>query len=247
MASDAFPAGATAMVALAIYDCGPQSDKAVQVATEYLLKASPDTTKEVALQTIFLHRIGKPGAALLRRNLQWLIDAQIKEGPDAGSWSCRKEPVGQRGDGANTAYAILALSVATPAGKDGEATVPNEVWQIARSWLLKSQQDDGGWGIHDRNKTDDRSDDGVRPRRVKGDGTEAEEIPAESGGGRTSSGLAEFPLEHDDESRWRAGVANVLTVLDESGVAGSSKARRPGLACRDARSTAEVAEEGRVL
>ena len=145
-ASDAFPAGATAMVALAIYDSGPQSDKAAQAATEYLLKASPDTTKEVALQTMFLHRIGKPGAALLRHNLQWLIDAQIKEGPDAGSWSYRKEPVGQRGDGANTAYAILALSVAAPAGKESESSVPNEVWQRAQSWLLKSQQDDGGWG-----------------------------------------------------------------------------------------------------
>lgn len=147
MTGDAHQVGAIAMIALAIFDSGPKSDQAVQAATQYLLKTPAKMTKEVALQTLFLQRIGKPGAALQRQNMQWLVDAQIKDGPNAGSWSYRRQgAVESRGDGANTAYAILALSVAAPTDADSDNAVPKEVWQRAERWLLNSQKADGGWG-----------------------------------------------------------------------------------------------------
>lgn len=124
------PEGATALIALALDGGGPNADKAIQAATQFLLKASPKTMKEVALQTLFLHRIGKPGAALLRRDLQWLVDAQITKGSNAGAWSFPQQGRILTGaDGANSAYAILALTVAAPIDSEDEKKLGGRDWK----------------------------------------------------------------------------------------------------------------------
>ncbi len=138
--------GTTALVALALFEDGAESDTAVQNATQYLLKASPNSTKEVALQAIFLQRLGKPGAALYRRNLKWLVDAQIKTGPDAGGWGYQPNPLAARADGANSAYAILALATVVARYPASSDEIPTDVWQRSMTWLLKMQHEDGSWG-----------------------------------------------------------------------------------------------------
>jgi len=139
--------GTTALVALALFEDGAASDTAVQNATQYLLNASPKMTKEIALQTIFLQRLGKPGAALYRRNLKWLVDAQIKVGPDAGGWGYqRRDKVDIAADGANSAYAILALVTVVARYPASSDEIPTDVWQRSMTWLLKMQHEDGGWG-----------------------------------------------------------------------------------------------------
>lgn len=148
MSGDSHGDGATSLVALAMLDTGKDSKRTTEIAIANQLKASPEFTKEVALQTLLLHRAGKPGAQAVVRNLRWLVKAQIKDGPDAGSWSYRQEPVGARGDGANFAYALLALAVAAPAdnAEAEELIVAPKVWQRAQDWLIKNQHSDGGWG-----------------------------------------------------------------------------------------------------
>lgn len=143
---DGYTDGTTALVALALFEDGAASDVAVQNATQYLLKAFPDSTKEIALQAIFLQRLGKPGAALYRRNLKWLVDAQIKVGPDAGGWGYQSNPLAARADGANSAYAILALATVVARYPASSDEIPTEVWQRSMTWLLKMQHEDGSWG-----------------------------------------------------------------------------------------------------
>ena len=142
--------GTTALVALALFEGGEKSDKAVQNAMQYLLKASPTMTKEIALQTIFLHRLGKPGAALRRRNLKWLVESQVKEGPDAGGWGYQHNALGARADGANSAYAILALTTVAARANPNPDEIPDEFWQRSLTWLLSQQHDDGSWGYTSR-------------------------------------------------------------------------------------------------
>lgn len=143
---DGYTDGTTALVALALFEDGAASDVAVQNATQYLLKAFPDSTKEIALQAIFLQRLGKPGAALYRRNLKWLVDAQIKVGPDAGGWGYQSNPLADRADGANSAYAILALATVVARYPASADEIPTDVWQRSMTWLLKMQHEDGSWG-----------------------------------------------------------------------------------------------------
>lgn len=145
-----YAAGTTALVAIALYDAGEKSDQAVQNATQYLLKASPTNTKEIALQTIFFHLPGKPGAALRRRNLKWLVDSQIKTGPDAGGWGYQKNALGSRADGANTAYAIRALTAVASHAENNPDGIPDDVWKWSLTWLLANQRGDGSWGYSGR-------------------------------------------------------------------------------------------------
>ena len=145
-----YAAGTTAMIGLTLFESGVKSDEAVQKAMQFLLKASPSMTKEIALQTMFLHTLGKSGAALRRRNLQWLIESQIKEGSDAGGWGYQRDPVGARADGANSAYAILALTTVASRIESNPDAIPDEVWQRSLDWLLSMQRQDGSWGYTSR-------------------------------------------------------------------------------------------------
>jgi hypothetical protein len=139
--------GTTALVALALFEDGDKSDTAVQNATQFLLNASPNKTKEIALQTIFLQRLGEPGAALYRRNLKWLVDAQIKVGPDAGGWGYqRRGKVDMAADGANSAYAILALATVVARYPASSDEISTDVWQRSMTCLLKMQHEGGSWG-----------------------------------------------------------------------------------------------------
>ena len=145
-----YAAGTTALVAMALFDGGTKTDNAVQNATQYLLNASPTMTKEVALQTIFLHMLGKPHAAQRRQNLQWLVDAQVDAGPGSGAWGYRQVALGLQADGANTAYAILALTTVASREATNPDEIPDEVWQRSLTGLLSMQHDDGSWGYTTR-------------------------------------------------------------------------------------------------
>jgi beta-lactamase regulating signal transducer with metallopeptidase domain len=145
--------GTTALVALALFEDGAASGTAIQNATQYLLNASPNMTKEIALQTIFLQRLGKSGAAIYRRNLKWLVDGQIKQGPDAGGWGYQRSAINGNTDGANSAYAVLALATVVTQNPADSDEIPTEVWQRTMDWLLKTQHEDGSWGYTARGST----------------------------------------------------------------------------------------------
>ena len=133
-----------------MFDSGDKSDEAIQKATQFLLEVSPDMTKEIALQAIFLHKLGKPGAAIRRRNLKRLVDSQIKQGADAGGWGYQNNSLGARGDGANFAYAILALTTIAASDSENSDEIPKELWQRSVDWLLRRQHKDGSWSYTSR-------------------------------------------------------------------------------------------------
>lgn len=146
-------AGTTALAGLALLDGGvPRNDDHLRRATLYLLKAEPKMTKEVALQAMYLDRFSEPGRVICRRNIKWLIDAQIKKGHLAGAWGYQNGAgaINTGGDMANTVFAIRALCELASRDEDNPEFVPADVWQLTADLLVRAQKDDGSWGYTPR-------------------------------------------------------------------------------------------------
>ena len=55
--------------------------------------------------------------------------------------------------GANTAYAILALTAVASHADTNPDKVPDDVWKWSLTWLLSNQRRDGSWGYSGRGAT----------------------------------------------------------------------------------------------
>jgi hypothetical protein len=114
-------------------------DPVVRQSLTYLRGLELEKTYTVSLQTMVLAAAEpKKDMVLIGRNVRWLEQNQIKEGPRRGAWSYP----GPGGDNSNAQFAVLALYDAQRAG----AQVSRETWELAYDYWRRTQNDDGSWG-----------------------------------------------------------------------------------------------------
>jgi hypothetical protein len=132
--------GVTALCTLALLNSGvPVDDPVVRQALTYLRGIELDKTYTVSLQTMVLAAAEpKKDLLLIRRNVRWLEQTQVKEGQRKGAWSYP----GPGGDNSNSQFAILALYDAQRVGVE----VSRETWERARDYWRSTQNEDGSWG-----------------------------------------------------------------------------------------------------
>ncbi len=140
--------GVTSLVVLALLAAGEKTDSAaIQQGLDWLRAFGPEqlrSTYAISLQTM-VFAAAEPGKdeARIRRNVEWLEEAQIKLGENPsrpGSWSYAQSKVRQ-GDNSNSQYALLALHTASEAGIPVKPTV----WALSRAYWELSQRRDGSW------------------------------------------------------------------------------------------------------
>lgn len=135
-----YDGGVTALCTLALLESGVGADDpVVRRALDHLRTLELDKTYTVALQTMVLATAEpKKDMLLLQRNVRWLEQHQIKEGPRKGAWSYP----GPGGDNSNSQFAILALYDAQRVGVE----VSRQTWQLAANYWRTTQNADGSWG-----------------------------------------------------------------------------------------------------
>ena len=141
--------GVTSMVTLALLTAGERPDSpTIKKALDYLRgfeRSDLHSTYAIALQTmVFAGAEPAKDEAHIRRNVEWLEEAQIKPGDPQfwpGSWSYSESKKGRPGDNSNTQYALLGLHAASEAGIPVKPTV----WELSRGYWERSQKRDGSW------------------------------------------------------------------------------------------------------
>jgi hypothetical protein len=135
-----YDGGVTALCTLALLNSGVGTeDRVVRDALEYLRNLKLEKTYTVSLQTmVFAAADPKRDLVQIGRNVRWLEQNQIKEGPRKGAWSYP----GSQGDNSNAQFAVLALYDAQRVG----AKVSRETWQLAFDYWSRTQNADGSWG-----------------------------------------------------------------------------------------------------
>ncbi|MEI6238859.1 MAG: DUF4159 domain-containing protein [Planctomycetia bacterium] len=134
--------GATALVMLALANAGVGAEEpALRKSLDWLRRQEPEETYSVSLQTMVLAMLA-PAAdrVIIQRNVGWLEQTQVAQGPAAGSWSYGKGK--GTGDNSNSQFALLALHEAARAG----AKVRPEVWMKAQQYWVSCANADGSWG-----------------------------------------------------------------------------------------------------
>ena len=134
--------GVTGLATLALLNCGMGPDDAsVRKGLDYLRKLKSETTYVVSLQTMVLAEAEpKRDLAIIGRNVKWLEQTQIKEGPRKGAWSYPRA----NGDNSNSQFALLALHEAERVG----VAVEGRTWRLAKAYWEDCQNPDGSWGYY---------------------------------------------------------------------------------------------------
>ena len=143
---DSLPGGTTSLALCALLQAGvPASDPAIQNGLKALRGVEPQRVYVVSLQTIaFCLADPKGDAELIRRNVQWLQDAQ-NSASGGLRYHLQKQGAGvtaDKGDGSNSRFAVLALHQAAESGFE----VPARTWQLVRNFWIDGRVKDGGWG-----------------------------------------------------------------------------------------------------
>ncbi len=145
------PGGVTSLCTLALLTAGePIDSEPMQRALQQVRGIQPEKTYVVSLQTMVLCMAEpKKDLLLIRRNVQWLEEAQIKNGPadKVGTWSYTNEMRG--GDNSNTQFAMLALHEAERVG----VPVSQGIWRLALQHWTGDQRGDGSWGYFPNQET----------------------------------------------------------------------------------------------
>ena len=134
--------GATALVMLALANAGVAADDPpLRKSLDWLRRQEPEETYSVSLQTLVLAMLS-PAAdrAIIQRNVGWLEQTQVSQGPATGSWSYGKGK--GTGDNSNSQFALLALHEAARVG----ARVKQDVWMKAQQYWVSCANADGSWG-----------------------------------------------------------------------------------------------------
>ncbi len=137
-----YPGGVTSLCTLALVNCGESPESpAIQAALRYLRSiGNPGMTYATSLQTmVFCAAAPEQDRLLIRRNAEWLQEAQIKSGPNAGAWGYNLNK--GDGDNSNTQFALLALHEASRVGVE----VDEGVWQRSLEYWLSLRRVDGSW------------------------------------------------------------------------------------------------------
>jgi hypothetical protein len=144
---DSEPGGGTALVTLALLNCGrtPKDHESVRKALAYLEKQpDPERTYASSLMIMaFAQADPKKYALTIQRLALSLASRQMKDERTKGGWSY-KGPFDGNSDNSNTQFAILALHEAEKAG----VKIPDQTWQLALNYLTQPgmQSPTGGYG-----------------------------------------------------------------------------------------------------
>ena len=132
--------GVTGLCTLALLNCGvPVEDPQISAALAILRQIQPVATYPTALQTmVFSTAEPDKDAQLVRRNVRWFEETQLRDTRRKGMWSY---PVGE-GDNSNSQFAILALLRSATIGREGRRAAP----AAALAYWQATQNADGSWG-----------------------------------------------------------------------------------------------------
>lgn len=140
--------GATALVTLALLNCGVKhDDPAVARALDYLRGLPPKKTYVAGLQNmVFAEARQAKDLPIIQRNADWLIDKAIGlKGGQLEGWSYPGNTVP---DNSNTQYALLGLYAAKYAG----ARIDDDVWREIQRFYTRTQKKPtpttGFWQYH---------------------------------------------------------------------------------------------------
>ena len=133
--------GVSALCTLALLNAGVEpDDENMQKALNHLRKIKPQWTYVVSLQTmVFARAEPEKDRVLIGRNVKWLENTQILEGPYKGAWTY---PGVGGGDNSNSQFALLALHEAERIG----VSASDRTWLLAKNYWEKCQNKDGSWG-----------------------------------------------------------------------------------------------------
>jgi hypothetical protein len=140
--------GVPSLAALALLKSGvkPTDDRFAKTLAD-IRALEPKTTYVVALQTLVLCAAEpKKDVGVIRRNVKWLEETQIRTGFRLGAWGYGQIEQGRGGfgDSSNTQFALLALHEADLAG----AAVSDKTWRLALDHWIADQNGDGSWGYY---------------------------------------------------------------------------------------------------
>ncbi|WP_254509858.1 DUF4159 domain-containing protein [Anatilimnocola floriformis] len=143
------PGAITALITLALLNCGEKIDEPhVKAALEYLEKSKPPgSTYATSLHIMAMCQADPQRYKLKIASLAlWLEAHQVKgEGPQRGGWSYT--PTTGLSDNSNTQFAMLAMHEAERVG----VKISDQTWQLAKEYWLKNAVYDkgrGAWGYH---------------------------------------------------------------------------------------------------
>lgn len=170
--------GLNALCTLALLNSGcTTADPAVAKSLATLRKHTPETVRAtgtyvvygISLQTmVFCTADPQRDTALIRRNVQWLEEVQMKkpDHPNQGGWSYGQASDSDSADVSNAQFAVLALYEAERAG----VKCKPETWIRAKRYWETLQGTDGGWGYtyQDRGISGSRVSAGVASLLITG-------------------------------------------------------------------------------
>jgi len=140
-----------ALAALTALTAGlPPTDAPLAKAADYVRRTQSETVPARALRIIILSRLGQADdLPQIQADVAWLV----RQGP-TGGWGYGPVHPSElykpgRTDTLNSHLAVLALAEASQAG----ANVSSAVWDLARLYWTKAQNEDGGWGLEPRSAT----------------------------------------------------------------------------------------------
>jgi Domain of unknown function (DUF4159)/Prenyltransferase and squalene oxidase repeat len=151
--------GPTALTLLALMQCedipdDPQLEqgrkKAIEAGLKSLRLIESDRTYVRAVQIMALveashlkSEVGnrKADLAIIKRNVDWLLDARVTINKKFAGWTYDKRPNNPISDASNSQYAMLALWYARQAG----VAIERKVWEEIRAYYGGYQAADGSW------------------------------------------------------------------------------------------------------
>jgi hypothetical protein len=149
---DDYGSGQTALVLLALLNCGVSpDDPTLADGLAYMQRTKPSKTYESALQTM-VYCAANPAKynKYIRYNVQWLQEAQTKSGEGKGGWGYDKN----RGitDPSNAQFGVLAL---WEAQRSQVEVAPESMRMAAEYWRARQlnkpgHPNHGGWRYNER-------------------------------------------------------------------------------------------------
>lgn len=138
--------GHSCLALLALLNAGVKpDDPVIENGLKFLRTVPPKDTYVVGLQTMVYAAAGRPeDAERIQRNVNWLIDAAVRQNGLIHGWTYGKSRFVGGADNSNTQYALLGLHDGHQAG----ATIDQKVWKEIRKYYIDTQNTDGSWAYN---------------------------------------------------------------------------------------------------